>query len=190
MAELPLWKVAMTRKVKELELPPITSAIVAHALGRGRAVAGPARGGAGAGAGMGPGESGAAGRNVAADLRAPIRAAEWHDAAPVADASARPGGAAPAGEDGGEYRPGRGGSRSGIGGHAAGSLRARRAAMGRLHFFCKEFTQAPSLPVVPCTEPMTRNKDQYDMLTKVQLWIIVSAPIIIGVLVVAAFMAK
>jgi hypothetical protein len=38
--------------------------------------------------------------------------------------------------------------------------------------------------------PMMRNKDQYDMLTKVQLCIIVSAPIIIGILVVAAFMAK
>ena len=35
MDELPVWKVAMTRsKVKELELPPIASAIVAHALCR------------------------------------------------------------------------------------------------------------------------------------------------------------
>src|SRR5215831_8500811 len=100
---------------------------------RGRAAAGPARGGPGAGAGMGAGESGtcaaggrsgAAGRDVAADLCAPVRAAEWHDAAPVADASARAGGATPPGKDGGEYRPGRGGSGSGIGGHAAGSLRA------------------------------------------------------------------
>src|SRR6516162_9417654 len=101
---------------------------------RGRAAARPARGGPGAGAVVGTGESGAcaaggrsgaASRDVAADLRAPVRAAEWHDAAPVADASAPAGGAAPPGKDGGEYRPGRGGSGSGIGGHTAGSLRAR-----------------------------------------------------------------
>src|SRR5208282_901473 len=77
------------------------------------------------GAEVAGGRSGAAGRDVAADLRAPVRAAEWHDAAPVADASARAGDAAPPGEDGGKYRPGRGGSGSGIGSHAAGSLRAR-----------------------------------------------------------------
>src|SRR5215470_5194441 len=77
------------------------------------------------GAGAAGGRSGAAGRDVGADLRSPVRAAAWHDAAPVANASARAGGAAPPGEDGGEYRPSRGGSGSGIGGHAASSLRAR-----------------------------------------------------------------